>query len=82
MTGKKFEKLTSIMHKLRGENGCPWDKEQTQGPPRRVYCLTALGDKMLAQWTQDLEQSKERIGYLLRVYHRHMEEGEGEYHET
>jgi len=57
-----------------------WDEEQTQGPPRRVYCLTALGDEMLAQWAQDLEKSKERIGYLLRVYRRHMEEGEGEHH--
>ena len=57
-----------------------WDEEQTQGPPRRVYCLTALGDEMLAQCTQDLEKSKEKISYLLRVYRRHMEEGKGEHH--
>lgn len=24
-----FEKLVSIMQKLRGPDGCPWDKEQT-----------------------------------------------------
>ena len=57
-----------------------WDEEQTQGPPRRVYCITALGDEMLALWAQDLEESKRRIDYLLQVYHRHIEEGEGEYH--
>jgi len=57
-----------------------WDEEQTQGPPRRVYCLTALGDEMLALWTQDLEESRGKIDHLLRVYRRHMEEGEGEYH--
>lgn len=26
---KRFSKLTRIMSHLRGENGCPWDKEQT-----------------------------------------------------
>ncbi len=57
-----------------------WDEEQAQGPPRRVYCLTALGDEVLALWTQDLEESRKKIGHLLGVYRRHMEEGEGEHH--
>ena len=57
-----------------------WDEEQAQGPPRRVYCLTALGDEMLAPWTHDLEESREKIDYLLEAYRRHVEEGEGEYH--
>ncbi len=26
---KEFDKLVEIMEKLRSENGCPWDKEQT-----------------------------------------------------
>jgi tetrapyrrole methylase family protein/MazG family protein len=29
MSQSKFEKLVEIMAKLRGENGCPWDREQT-----------------------------------------------------
>ncbi len=29
MTGKKFEKLIEIMSRLRGPDGCPWDREQT-----------------------------------------------------
>lgn len=57
-----------------------WDDEQTQGPPRRVYRITALGDQVLALWVQDLEESKERIDYLAGAYHRHMEEGKGEHH--
>ena len=57
-----------------------WDNEQTHGPPRRVYCITALGDEMLALWAQDLKESRERIDYLLAAYHRHIEEGEGEHH--
>jgi len=28
MTGAKFEKLVEIMSKLRGPDGCPWDKQQ------------------------------------------------------
>ena len=57
-----------------------WDKEQSQGPPRRVYRISALGDEILAVWAQDLEQSRRQIDYLLRAYRRHMEEGEGEHH--
>jgi PadR family transcriptional regulator PadR len=57
-----------------------WDEERSQGPPRRVYRITALGDEVLALWTQDLAESRRRIGHLLNVYERHMEESEGEYH--
>jgi PadR family transcriptional regulator PadR len=57
-----------------------WDEEETQGPPRRVYRITALGDEMLALWVRDLEESRGRIDHLLNVYQRHMEEGEGEHH--
>ena len=28
-TGKAFEKLVEIIARLRGEDGCPWDREQT-----------------------------------------------------
>jgi DNA-binding PadR family transcriptional regulator len=57
-----------------------WDDEETQGPPRRVYQITASGDEVLALWAQDLEESKRRIDHLLQLYHRHMEEGVGEHH--
>ena len=56
------------------------DEEQTQGPPRRVYRLTALGDEVLDWWTQDLRETQRMIDHLLGVYSRHMDEGEGEYH--
>ncbi|MFN2169440.1 MAG: PadR family transcriptional regulator [Anaerolineae bacterium] len=57
-----------------------WDEEQTQGPPRRVYHLTALGDEVLRWLTQDLRGTRTMIDHLLSTYHRHMEEGQGEYH--
>ena len=57
-----------------------WDTEQTQGPPRRVYQLTATGDQVLSTCTQDLREVRMAIDHLLGVYSRHMEEGEGEHH--
>ena len=27
--GDEFQKLTDIMARLRGPDGCPWDREQT-----------------------------------------------------
>ena len=57
-----------------------WDEEQAQGPPRRVYHLTALGDEVLVLWTQDLVESSKKINYLLGAYRRHIEEGEDEHH--
>jgi PadR family transcriptional regulator PadR len=57
-----------------------WDDEQTKGPPRRVYSLTALGDEVLAWWTQDLRETQKVIDRILTTHTRHMEEGEGDYH--
>jgi PadR family transcriptional regulator PadR len=57
-----------------------WDEERTQGPPRRVYHLTALGDEVLRWLTQDLRGTRTMIDQVLSSYNRHMEEGQGEYH--
>lgn len=57
-----------------------WDEERTQGPPRRVYRLTALGDEVLGFWMQDLGETRDIIDNLSRAYRRHMEEGAGEHH--
>ncbi len=57
-----------------------WEDKRTQGPPRRVYRLTALGNEALGWWTGDLSQTAQIIDRLLNSYRRHMEEGEGDYH--
>ena len=57
-----------------------WDEEQAQGPPRRVYRLTALGDEVLSWRTQQLHEARGMIDRLLVAYSRHMEDGEGDYH--
>jgi len=64
----------------RGWVTSTWDTEQTQGPPRRVYHLTALGNEALGLWTQDLQETRRLIDHVLGAYSRHMEEGKGEYH--
>ena len=57
-----------------------WDEEESQGPPRRVYELAALGDEVLGWWTQDLRETRSMIDHFLGVYEAHMEIGEGEHH--
>jgi len=57
-----------------------WDEEQTQGPPRRVYRLTELGDEALRWWINDLGDTQALIETILRTYERHMEEDQGDHH--
>lgn len=42
-----------------------WNADQTQGPPRRTYQLTALGEDVLVNWKKELEKNRELIGKLL-----------------
>jgi PadR family transcriptional regulator PadR len=60
--------------------GSIWDEEETQGPPRRVYHITAEGEEALSAWAQELREARSRIDHLLGLYERHMTEGEGEHH--
>lgn len=64
----------------RGWLTSTWEEEKTQGPPRRVYRLTAAGNEILAHWFNDLEETRMLIDRLLMSYRRHMEEGTGDYH--
>ncbi len=69
---------------LREMEGCDWvtstwDDEQTQGPPRRVYCITPTGSEVLGRCTQDLEETRRMIDYLLGMYSEHVEGDTGEY---
>ncbi len=57
-----------------------WEEEGAQGPPRRVYRLTELGNEVLGWWTSDLRETAQIIEHFLDTYQRHMEEGEGDYH--
>lgn len=59
-----------------------WDEERSQGPPRRVYRLTPLGDEVLAWWTKDLEETRGLIDHLLGAYRRHMAEADDHHTQT
>ena len=54
----------------RGWVASDWDTERTQGPPRRVYALTAVGEEVLAEWIDHLRESRAAIDRLLSVYQR------------
>jgi len=44
-----------------------WEKDQTQGPPRRIYRLSAVGEEVLQNWKQDLEDNQTLIGLLIEM---------------
>ena len=44
-----------------------WDKEQSQGPPRRVYRLSQLGEEVLRDWIEELKKVDKRITRLLKA---------------
>ena len=77
---------TSVVYRVlrdmeeKGWVASSWDEEETKGPPRRVYELTALGDEVLAWWTNDLRETRAMIDRVLETHTKHMKEGEGDYH--
>jgi len=64
----------------RGWVASSWDDEETKGPPRRVYSLTALGNEVLMWWTEDLRETRRMIDTILQTHTQHMEDGEGAHH--
>jgi DNA-binding PadR family transcriptional regulator len=64
----------------RGWVTSTWDEEQTLGPPRRVYCITDVGDEVLAVWIQDLDETRKMLNRLVSRYHAHMEICQGEHY--
>ncbi len=64
MAGKEFERLVSIMEKLRGENGCPWDRKQTLDS-LVSYLLEETYEVVDAIRRRDYASLKEELGDLL-----------------
>ena len=57
-----------------------WETDSA-GPPRRVYHLTEAGDRYLAAWVADLQETARLLHRFLEAYQDHMAHGEGEHHE-
>ena len=66
------------LHTLEAEGliASTWDKEESQGPPRRVYELTRMGSSMLADHLEELKKTRARIDQLIQAYEKHMRDGD------
>lgn len=60
----KFDKLLYIMEKLRGPDGCPWDKKQ-DFYSLRPYIIEEAYEVVEALEKKDIEALKEELGDLL-----------------
>ncbi len=64
MAGEKFERLVEIMAKLRGENGCDWDKAQTH-ESLKPYLIEEAYEVLNAIDLKDDKELKEELGDVL-----------------
>jgi PadR family transcriptional regulator PadR len=55
-TLKKMEELAWIQSE--------WDTETVQGPPRRIFSLTAEGENALQAWQEELDRANESIAHI------------------
>ncbi len=78
MTGEKFQRLVDIMRRLRGENGCPWDRKQTHRS-LRPYLLEETYEALECLDSGDPACLKEELGDLLLqiVFHAQIAAEEG-----
>jgi len=83
MTGKKadIQKLVELVEQLRGEGGCPWDKEQTRETLKPMLIEEAY-EVLDALDGPDPRDLKEELGDLLFqvVFHAQIAQERGEFH--
>ena len=63
-TGERFERAVTIMARLRGEGGCPWDREQTFDSIK-PYTLEETYEVLEAIDKRDWEELPGELGDLL-----------------
>ena len=70
LAGKRFAELLEVMAQLRGENGCPWDKEQSHAS-LRSFLLEESHELLDALNGGDAAKIREELGDLLHqiVFH-------------
>ncbi|MBE3577881.1 MAG: nucleoside triphosphate pyrophosphohydrolase [Limnochordales bacterium] len=78
--GDEMAKLVATMARLRGEGGCPWDKEQTHAS-LRPYVLEEAYEVADAIDRGDVEALREELGDLLLqvVFHAQLATEEGRF---
>lgn len=75
-----FDRLVNIMARLRGENGCPWDREQTH-ESLKPYLVEETYEVIDAIDSGDMKNLKEELGdFLLQVvFHATLAKESGEF---
>ena len=75
-----FDSLRSVMALLRGEGGCPWDREQTHASIRKCL-IEETYEVVEAIDTEDAALLREELGDLLfqAVFHARIEEEKGSF---
>ncbi len=76
---KEFDRLIDIIKTLRGENGCPWDREQTLETLKP--CLREEVAELLEAMEGDIEEHKGELGDVLMnlVFQADIREQEGKF---
>lgn len=76
--GELFTELVEIMARLRGENGCPWDREQTS-ESIKPYLVEETYEVLEAIDDQEPAKLREELGDLMLqiVFHSRMAEEAG-----
>jgi MazG family protein len=79
-TGSKFEKLVEIMAKLRGPDGCPWDKQQDFNSLKPML-VEEVYEVLEAVENNDFDGLSEELGDLLLhvVFHAQLGKETGQF---
>lgn len=78
----EFERLNEIMDRLRAEDGCPWDKEQTHST-LKAACIEEAAEVIcgidIFEKTGNADNLKEELGDLLFqvIFHARIAKEEG-----
>lgn len=77
---KRFSELVSVMERLRGKNGCPWDREQTRRS-LKPFLLEEAYEVLEAIDEDDPDILKEELGDLLFqiLFHSQIAKERGEF---
>ena len=78
--GQRFLELLTMMARLRGEGGCPWDREQTRDS-LRPFLIEETYEVLDALDTGQAERIREELGALLFqvVFHTEIARERGEF---